>query len=574
MTIQLSNISPDFDSIRLQLEQAAQSGNFPSWKDRITGATGQTILEMVAAIGAYSQYSIESSYQESWPDSAKNPEALYAAANYAGVRINRRQPASITLMMQSPTNMVVPPITAFVGAGTYWYNRAALNLTNSLTPVTLYQGQIVQKQVNGSGTDFQAFLSEESSFQVADGDVYLKVNNVSVPVIPEGLWTCNGTPGVQQFTLPDGKLILLFGNSLYGTKPGTNDLCTITYVTTLGVDGNNIVTTGKKIVMDGNADVLGTPTGNPSGGSAQTDYIVYKNITPALFGAFDSAVTANQYKKYPLLYPGVIDARVLAQREINPKALTFMNTMKVCLLTSTVFSTADFDAFETWFNKGVMYSTRIIREDPVPVDIAVIGRISCKNFANLSAVQTKVGVALDKLFALRQGSIGLDLYISDIIDAIKQADSNVEYIQLSSPPVDLVLSSLSVGYPTLRFVPGGGTLPAGTYDYGIGLLSSLGGTAAPGKWRTIQTPSVGGIVVTWPLAANPASYQVYGRVTGGAMGLLANIAATGAAFQSFNDDGSVVPTGTVPAQSTIASYYPHLISKALTMQYTNRNLRA
>lgn len=570
MTIQLSNISPDFDSIRLQLEQAA--GQFPSWKDRITGATGQTILEMVAAIAAYSQYSIESSYQESWPDSAKNPESLYAAANYAGVRINRRSPASLTFNMVAGTSRTIPPYTQFVGAGTYWFNRTPLSLSTTPSAVTLHQGQIVQKQMFGLGTDFQAFVSDESNFSVSDTDVVLTINSVSIPVIREGLWTCPSLPGVQQFTLPDGKMIVLFGNALYGSKPGTNDICSLKYVVTAGQDANNIAAISKQITMDGVGSVRGTPTSNPANGAPQSDFLVYKNITPALFGAFDSAVTAQQYKKYPLLYPGVIDARVLAQREINPKALNFMNTMKVCLLTSQVWGDPEWNAFEDWFNRGTMYSTRIIREDPTPVNIAVTAKISCKNYADLNDVKIKVESALNKLFAKRQGSIGLDLYKSDILAAMRAADSNIEFIEMSSPGVDVILSSLSVGTPSLAFVPGG-TLPPGTYDYAVGLVSTLGGTVAPAKWRTITTTQTGSIQITWPMAANPALYQIFGRVTGGAMGLITSVAAAGTALQSYTDTGSVTPTGSVPFQSTIASYYPNLVAKNLTLAYTMRNIR-
>lgn len=570
--IQLSNIAPDYESIRNQLIAAAD-GYPGTWKDRITSSMGQTIVDMVAAIGAYSQYSIESSYQEVWPSSAKNAEALYAASNFAGVRTNRRTPSRITLDMVAPSAMTIPPYTQFVGAGASWFNRDALTLSPTPTTVNLYQGLIQVKSMYGLGTDFQAFVTEEAAFQVSNIDILLKIDNVSIPVQIEGLWTAKDEPAVQQFTLPDGKAIVLFGNDLYGSKPGTNNLCEFTYVVTLGLNGNNIITSDQVITMSGNPDVTGTPTGNPVAGANESDYNIYKNVTPALFGEFDSSVTANQYKKKPLQYPGVIDARVLAQREINPKAITWMNSMKVCLLTETVWGDPEWDTFRDWYNKNTMYSTHFYREDPVPVLIDVVARISCKNFSNLTSVKANVEAAIDKLFELRQGSIGLDLYIDDILDAMRNADSNVEFIQLQQPGVDLVLSSLSVGYPTLT-ASAGGTLPIGTYDYGIGLTSTLGGMAAPARWRSITTTAPNQkITVTWPMAANPAMYMVYGRTTPTAMGLIAPVAPNGQAFQSFVDDGTIVPTGTVPQQSTIASYYPKLNSKTLTMVYTNRNLR-
>ena len=168
-------------------------------------------------------------------------------------------------------------------------------------------------------------VSAEKDFQVSDIDVQLEVNSVSVPATLEGLWLKENLPGAWQFTLPTGQMILLFGNSIYGTKPTTLDNCVITYFVTLGRDGNNVITTGKRVNQESDPSILGSFITQPSNGSTQTNPLVYKNVTPALFGAFNSSITPAQYKKLPLTYPGVIDALVLAQREINPQALNWMN---------------------------------------------------------------------------------------------------------------------------------------------------------------------------------------------------------------------------------------------------------
>ncbi len=567
--MQLSNIAPDWDSLVSQLQ--TQAASFPTWTDRITGATGQTIIEMIAAIAAYSQFAIESSYQESWPDSAKNSDSLYAAANYAGVRIARKNPAELTFNLISTTNRTITPYTQFVGAGTKWFNRDALVLTaNTPLSVSLYQGEVITKSSYGLASDFQAFVSAEDSFQVSDTDVLVKINSVSIPAISQGLWTKKSLPGAQQFTLPDGKMIVLFGNDIYGSKPGVNDLVTITYVVTLGQDGNNIVTQNKNIVLDGDPTVSGTPSATATGGGDQPDFIIYKNVVPAMFGAFDSAVTGPQYKSLPMQYPGVIDARVLSQHEINPYALTWMNVMKVSLLTSSTWDSVAWDNFETFFNAGTMYSTRIVRNDPQPVDITVTATVSCKTFSNLTDVQAKIQAALNSLFALRQGSIGLDIYMSDVITAIKEADSNVEFVQLSSPTIDYALSTLGVDRPTL-VETGGGSLGAGTYDYAVSVDSTLGGSSAPAKWASITvTGSSNSVQLSWPAVPNASGYHVWGRVTGAALGL---IASPGNVL-TYTDTGAISPTPPVPVESTIAAYYPRLIATNLTMQYTNRNIRS
>lgn len=568
--IQLSTIAPDFASLVAQIQAAAQS--FPNtWKDRITSSTGQTLTEALAAIGAYSQYSIESSYQEVWPDSAKNAEAVYAAVNFAGVRIKRRGPAALSMNMAAGSSRTIPPMSQFLGAGTYWFNRDALILTTTPSTVVLYQGQIVKTTTSGDGSAFQAFVSAERDFHVSDTDVLLKINGNNIPVIQEGLWTKPGVPGVQQFTLPGGEMIILFGNSVYGTVPKTNDVCEITYVDTLGADGNNIVVATKVINLDGDITVSGIPTVPPSGGGNENDFIVYKNIAPALFGEFDSAVTAPQYKKRPLKYPGVIDARVIAQKDINPKAVTWMNSMKMTLLTSSPWNGAAFLAFSDWYNAGTMASTRIHREDPLPVDVVVTGKISCKNYSNLSAIQVKVKDALASLFELRQGSIGLDIYRSDVIKAIVEADANIEFCQLTSPPADVILSSLGVNFPILTEYPGMGTLPAGTYDYAVSNTSTLGGDSAPTKWQSIKTVSpFSAVQVQWFTAPNTQNYHVWGRITGGALGKIADVSGSTLLYL---DTGSVTPTLPLQSQSTIASYYPRLQATNLVMAYTTRNLR-
>lgn len=570
MTITLSTIRPDFEDLVAQFEAALSTR--PAWKDRLTSPTAQTIIEMMAAFGAYSQFSIESALQESYPESAKNNLSLFAASNFAGVRVNRKQPASITVSMSAPSAVTIPVNSQFNGAGTYWFNREALSLSPTPQDVTLYQGEVVTKSIYGLGTAFQAFVSPEKEFVVSDTDVYVKINSTSIQVIQEGLWTLNGEAGAQQFTLPSGQMILLFGNGTFGSQPSTNDLVAITYVITLGEDGSNVTTLGKSFSLSTDANVTGTATSAPSGGASQADPLVYKSVTPALFGAFNASVTSNQYKKLPLQYPGVIDGFTLSQREINPKALTWMNVIKVCLLTQTPWGSVEWDNFKTWFNRNSMFVPEIVREDPVAAPVNIVATVRCKNYANLGTVKTNCEAALTALFAPRQGIIGQDTYRDDITNAIRSADSNVDYVILESPSSDIVLQSLAVGRPVLTTATVGGTLAADTtYDYAVSIVSSLGGETAPANWASITTGAgaTNKNTISWAGGqANVASYKIWGRQSSGTLGLLATVSSS---TLSWEDTGSVTPTGTVPVQSTINSYYPQLVSVTLTVEYTNRD---
>jgi hypothetical protein len=570
MTIELSNISPDFNDLVSQLQTILASKD--TWKDRLTTSTGQTLIEMIAAIGAYSQYSIESAFQENWPQSAKNANSLYAASNFMGVRVNRKGPSSITINFVAPSAVSLPAYSQFTGVGSYWFNRDPIVYDPAILtplPVVLYQGQVKTENFYGLGSNFQAFITTETAFTVADQDITLEINNVSIPVIQEGLWTKPTLPGVQDMTLPSGQMMLLFGNAIYGSLPTVNDLCTVTYVVTLGVNGDNIPTLSQKFNLETDTTKYGIATTQASGGGDQTSYLVYKNITPALFGAFSSSVTGNQYKRLPIQYPGVLDAKTFSQREINPFALTWMNVIKVCLLTNTVMDTAQWHAFETWYLDQTMYSTRIYRQDPIASNVNVNAKVYCKNFANTSDVHVNTIAAVAAVFQPRQGIIGLDIYRSDIINAILQADSNVEYVVLNSPATDIILSSFIVDFPTCTVIPSGGTLAVGYYDYCISATSSLGGDSAPSKWTTVHiTVPNSRIVLSWAPVTNSVGYKIWGRTTPTPLGLLATVSVS---TLTWTDNGTVVPVGSVPVEGTIETYYPRLNSNVQVIGYSNRD---
>lgn len=568
MTV-LSVVRPDRDDLVSQLVSALELKN--TWKDKITSSTGQTLIDFIAAIGAYSQYSIEASYREVWPESATNKSSIYAASNFAGVRINRKRPATIEASLTYTGPTTVPPYTQFVAGGTYWFNRQALTLGVSPTTVSLYQGRITTVNTKGLGTDFSAFVSTEDNFSVSDVDVQVDINNVAIPVRIKGLWTAQGVPGAHQFTTPNGELIVLFGNDLYGSKPGVNDDITVRYAVTFGADGNNLPVFGQKIYQDTDANVNGTITLAPNSGANETDYTYYKSITPGLFGAFDSVSTPQQYKKLPLTFPGVLDAMLFAQREINPKALTWMNNIKVVLLTSTPWSTGTWNTFTAYMQEKSAYKAVFICQDPVATPVNVSVDVYCANYANLTDIRAKVIAKVTALFSPRPGILGFDFYRFDIERTVKSADQNIEYLVLQQPTTDLILSTLNVAAPTVTRTAGG-TLAAGTYDYAISVVSTLGGETAPANWTTL-TSALGSNTfnLAWAAVPNAASYKVWGRQTGGALGLLGTVAAVGPL--TFVDNGSIAPSGTVPAEATISTYYGQLGTLTVNTYFSTRELK-
>lgn len=564
----LSRVRPDRDAIVQQLELSLQGKD--TWKDRVISSTGRTLVDLVGAIGAYDQFSIQASLYEAFPESAANKESLYAAANYLGVRYNRKVPALLTASMTAPTPTTFSPFSQFVVNGSFWFNRDAVTLTTVASTVVLYQGAIIETEVTGLGTDFQAYVTPEPNFVVSDIDVLVSINDASIPTFQRGLWTVKDGPGVQHFTLPSGQAIFLFGNSVYGSKPGVNDTVNILYATTFGKDGNNLPVQGRKVYLASDIDVTGVVTSAASQGSNETDAFAYKNITPALFGSFDSSITPSQYKSLPLQFPGVIDAQTFAQREINPKALTWMNNIRVVLLTTTPFSSITWATFITYMTNKTMYKCQFIRKDPVTIVVDVDVDVYCTNYSNLTEVKTQVDRAITELFAPRQGILGFDYYRSDIERAIHAADPNIEYLVLNAPSTDVILSSLNVDAPTLVVGPAG-TLPIGVYDYAISVVSTLGGETAPANWSSVTTTDASKkVTLTWPAVTNASQYKIWGRTTGFALGLIATVSGS---TLTYIDDGSITPTGSVPVEASIDSYYASLGTLTVRTHFSTRAAR-
>lgn len=567
MALLLSTIRPDWEDLVAQL-QSVLTGE-QSWSDVLTSSTGQTLIEFIAAVGAYDQYAIESAYQESFPRTAKNPSSIYAITHMLGVRLTRKGPAQVTVSMSAPSPVTIPAYSQFSGAGAFWFNRVALNITSSPQSVVLAQGQVQQILTSGLGTNFQMFVTPEQNFTVSDTDTIVTINGVPVRTTRAGLWQLKGIDGIQDETLADGRLAILFGNEIFGSRPEQTDVVGINYVVTSGADGNNIITLATSFTYGNDATVVATGTSNPTGGAAEPDFTVYKSVAAPVFGSFASSVTKAQYISLPFLYPGVVDVLTLAQREINPNALRRMNLIEVYLLTTSTWTQLQKDDFATWFNDRSMYSGKFSIIDPLPASNPVTIEVYCRNTAQLTQVQQNVTAAITSLFAKRAGVINRNIYRSDIISAARDADDSIEFCILRAPIYDLTVSRSPIGLPTVTPVAAGTLVTGQTYDYAIGYTSSLGGEVAPGFWRSQFLPlgSNQSMKIDWIGVATAVNYKIWGRQSSGTLGLIASVSSS---TFTYTDNGSITPTPPLMQESTAGIYYNTLGTLTVLPFFTSR----
>lgn len=567
----LSQVNPDQEDLRIQLEQYLST--IDSWKGVVHSQTGQGILNMVAAIGAFAQAAIRRKFQDSFPETVLSDRASYALASMQGVRLTRKLPASVQATITAAgAPLTIPAYSVFQGSGAFFFNREALFL-DADTPqdVTLFEGKVVSALTPGISVEYAMFVSEENAFQVSDIDVV--VNNGIVPLerTTGGLWTLPNINGFSDQTLPDGKMLLQFGTESYGGVAQTNETLSITYVVTVGEDGNSLDTNDKTLTAPLYSAVSGTFTSSPTGGANERSALSYKNIAAPAFGVFSSAITRQQYISTALQYPGVIDVITFAQREINPTSNEWMNLIRITLLTVSTWSDAAKSAFLDYMNKNSAYSPKFTLKAPVAITQNVNVEIYCYNWANSTQCRLNAIDAITALLSPRVGILNWDLQLTDLTEAILNSDSGIEYVIPITPTTTVVASSNPIPRPTLTALAGGGgTLVAGTYFYAVAAFTTYG-LITTRNYADITTSSTGRIKIDWKPITGTTNYAVYRK--GPADSRPGLIVMTSGSTLTYTDTGAAVTGAAPPPQNTVPVRYIKLGTLTVKDYYSTRNVR-
>lgn len=571
-TMTLSDTTTDFSEFVTQFNASLSAKD--TWAGTLTTQTSQTLVELVATLGAFDNAKLLRYYEDSFPDTVQSDGAIRAIAVMQGIRLTRKLPAVASFSITSTADVTVEAYAQFMISGYYFFNREQITLTaNVAKTVDLYQGQINSVSMTGLGTDFQVFLSTDDSFKVSDQDVTVVINNTLIPKAYGGLWNYEDAAGYSDLTHPDGRLLIQFGSTTYGTVPLVNDVITVIYVTTLGADGNALAIKGSEVALVNSSLISGKCLSTPTGGAAEKNTLAYKNVEAGAFGAYASAVTRDQYRALVNTYPGVTDAITQSQREINPMKLEWMNVIRVSALTSTEWTDAQKKTFCTYCQDQTMYSPRFLWQDPIAVPRDVKLEIFCYNTAVLSVVKSQAEAAITALFEPRPGLLQTNFYASDLDAVIRKASSGaVSYVKVSSPLEDMVVTAPASPELTATVIPGAGTLVPLLYAYGVSVVLESGDEGSPKNWVFPQVLNgyPGGVTLNWETMSGVKTYKVWGRKAG-SIGLLAELDSS---VLTWHDDGSVTPSGSAPnSLSELPIRYNYLRSLSVTVSFADRQQR-
>lgn len=561
----LSRSRPDFDDLRSQLiGYAAQTDSFSGL---VTNETGNTLIELIAGMGDFAAYHAESAYQEAFPDTAKLDSSVYAIQRMLGNRLSRNRPASVTVKLTrtlTVSSLILPAYTAFACGATSLFNRTAIVFDAGVSTVTatLYAGTLKDVALTGLGVDYQFYTGEENNFVVSDTDVRITVNGTSIPVVTDGIWNYRALPAVQDATDKTGRLTLRFGTTLFGTRPEVTDTVRLYYVLCNGAK-DNVPATGLAVSTSVSADITGIALSDLTGGGDKTAVDVYRQDGGHLYAGSQGAVTQSQYVALARSYPGVLDAQVLAQRHLAPMDKDWFNTAKVILLTSTVWSQAEIDTFTAWYETRTMYAMRYVvltgrtaTEEPKPRPLAIDLTLGCQDHTDLYSLKIKVETALRDFFEPRFGVLSKNIYRSDIINLVMSiAPTDIDYVIVNSPTIDLIADIKTPTNLTLTVLPGGSL--NNSIKYHVVSFDADGESSPVSDFLSNLTSNK--VFISWDAVPNATGYRVYSSSVSGVRQL---VSTTSTSYLDVGGGGVVVPK--VPSINTSGVHYASVVSCNVT----------
>lgn len=541
----LSNLTVDYEDYKQQLNRYLSGQEV--WKGEYTTQTSQTLVGLVSTIGTHNSAQILRAREDAYAETAQSDSAIRSIAAMQGIRLTRKSPAVVrNVEFTAPSLQVIPPYTQMTVNGVPLFNRKEITVSGT-TYADLHVGTIRRLRSGGIGAEYQSFVAEEDNFAVSNDDVHVVVDSDVYERSLGGLWNFRDKLAFQDLTLPDGRLLIMFGNSNFGGIPQRNQVIRIRYVVTEGESSNNVNLIDGQVTVEGNEEVTGTCYSNPLGGANEKPIIIYKNVASGSFGTNLSAVTKSHYINIVTTYPGVMDAVTQAQREINPLVPEYMNVIRVAVLTNTPWDQQMMKDFLKAMQDQSMYACYFKEFNPVPLDRDVEIEVYTFNTAQLEQVKTRSIEAIKNMFAPQPGLLMTNFYNSDLISAIKKANpGDVDHVIVKAPTEPMVVTAPSSADVTYEIVPGEGTLSPTQYAYSVAITDSLD-VGSPNAWIfPLVTYENSKIVLTWRTVPSAISYRLYGRSSAEGIGLIAEIPAEDVPFMSFEDDGTITPSGGLP----------------------------
>lgn len=335
-----------------------------------------------------------------------------------------------------PESLEVPKYSVFTINGIKFFNRELIVFQEGVETVTsvLYEGLPKTYTEAAVEAGFQVIRLPDSNFTVSEKDVVVRVSENATTVkwseAENGLWSSSQTNVYLERTTGFGDTHIIFGDGTYGNKPLQNSLLYVDYVVTSGAvaNQNNL---GLKVGCTAFPSIKGVTTTKIGEGSDEKSADTYKTIGSDIFDSKSTIIRHKDYVAHTLNWPNVSDVVVKAQKDIAPDDMSWMNTIRFCILPKTgdVLTDSEWEALASYFDEHAHASLMWVKVDPVPYDISISLTIYVFEHVVVQDIKETIRKAVTGVFDRNPGIIGRTVSISDIMGAARISGS-VDWLEI------------------------------------------------------------------------------------------------------------------------------------------------
>ncbi|MHB9129730.1 MAG: putative baseplate assembly protein [Armatimonadota bacterium] len=446
----LPYINKDYDAIRQEL-LARIPQLTDRWTDFNESDLGIVLLELFAGIGDLLAYYLDAQAAECYLPTARRRQSiidLCALVNYrlhgpvaatTRVRFTLGQPAGRDLTIPAGTVCRAQGASAPIPFETVTDLVIAAGLSDG--EVNARQGERRTEQVSGSGQSFQRIVFTDPG--VAQGTVLVTISGNAWQEVEH---FADSTPTDHHFRVDRDGLdhtVVLFGDGKYGAIPPTGSAIVITYLITLGPEGNlapHLITELPSPILV-NGQPLSVTVDNPipaTGGADAESHEHARLLAPAVLRSTWKAVTKADYQALCMTFPGVSKAQVL---DLNDETSLRIYTVRVVIAPEgggapSPQLKADLRAF---LEARRMVTIDIYVDEPVYRTVPVSATLYIYPDQDADQVRQHASLALTEHFAFESQTFGRAVYTSDLI-ALLDGVAGVSHVMLQSPNSDVALA--------------------------------------------------------------------------------------------------------------------------------------
>jgi len=258
----------DYESIRDRILDSLRAT--ASWASILPFSVNRRIIDAVASgiaeMGSYDEYLTR---EAKW-DIAQNLSSLVLNSKFLGYDVHRKLGASGNVRISAVATfdsppakiIVIPKYTTFTNGGDISFVTIGVNnilTTDNYIDVAVLQGIQTTTAFVAAGDTYESFEYDNANIEDALYDVtvndvaYTEVSDLNNSAAADKVYTFKNKPNL------DG-VEIQFGNDIFGKKLIVGDNVLLTYVDTLGIEGNvvsaGIVDTVDSTIYDIDLDVV------------------------------------------------------------------------------------------------------------------------------------------------------------------------------------------------------------------------------------------------------------------------------------------------------------------------------